>query len=63
MTGRAGSVYLLGLQRQLNEDLLQLLIHKVDAELLKSVFLKTFKNAEWIVTAAFTAKLLWSIMH
>ena len=30
---------LLSLQSQLNEDLLQLLIHKVDAELLKPVFL------------------------
>ena len=31
--------YLLCLQGQLDEDLLQLLVHKVDAELLKAVFL------------------------
>ena len=34
---------LLCLQRQLNEDLLKLLIHKVDAELLKSIFLNETK--------------------
>jgi len=32
--------YLLSFQSQLNENLLQLFIHKVDAELLKSIFLK-----------------------
>lgn len=31
--------YLLSLQSQLNENLLQLLIHKVDAELFESIFL------------------------
>lgn len=44
----AGSFYLFRFQSQLDEDLLQLLVHKVDAELLESVFLKTVKNAGWI---------------
>lgn len=34
-------LFLLSLQRQLNENLLQLLIHKVDAKLLKPIFLKS----------------------
>lgn len=36
--------HLLRLQRQLDEDLLQLLIDKVDAELLESVFLQGNKE-------------------
>ena len=36
-------LFLLRLQRQLNEDLLQLLIHKVDAKLFKSIFLDVEK--------------------
>lgn len=32
--------YLLSFQSQLNENLLQLLIHKVDTKLFKSIFLK-----------------------
>lgn len=31
--------YLLSFKRELNEDLLQFLIYKVDAELLKAIFL------------------------
>ncbi len=34
---------LLGAQRQIDEDLLELLVHKVDAELLKAVFLRKDK--------------------
>lgn len=34
------TLYLLSLQRQLNEYLLQFLIDKVDAELFKSIFLR-----------------------
>lgn len=34
------TLYLLSLQRQLNEYLLQFLIYKVDAELLKTIFLR-----------------------
>lgn len=34
------SSYLLRLQSELNEDLLQLLVHKVDTELLKAVSLQ-----------------------
>lgn len=41
----AETLYLLGLQRQLNEDLLQLLVHKVDAELFKSIFLERRQNS------------------
>lgn len=36
--------YLLSFQSQLNENLLQLLIHKVDTELFKSIFLKKKTN-------------------
>lgn len=40
--GRKG--HLLGLQGQLDEDLLQFLVHKVDAKLFKSIFLKKKKT-------------------
>lgn len=35
-----GNTHLLCFQCELNEDLLQFLIHKVNAELFKSIFLK-----------------------
>lgn len=41
------TLYLLGLQRQLNEDLLQLLVHKVDAELFKSIFLERRQHSSY----------------
>lgn len=37
--GWGGGAHLLRLQGELNENLLQLLVHKVDAELFKSIFL------------------------
>lgn len=40
-------LYLLCFQGQLNEDLLQLLIHKVDAELLKAIFLHERWKRKW----------------
>lgn len=43
----AETLYLLGLQRQLNEDLLQLLVHKVDAELFKSIFLQRRQHSSY----------------
>lgn len=43
----SGPAHLLRLQRQLDEDLLQLLVDKVDAELLESVFLQ--ENTENLI--------------
>lgn len=45
-----GVTHLLGFQRQLNKDLLQLFVDKVDAKLLKAVPLKERSNMVKIAT-------------
>ena len=47
---------LFSFQSQLNEDLLQFLIHKIDAELLKSIFLH-HKN-----TSTYACKILYTLL-
>ena len=51
---------LLCLQRQLNEDLLKLLIHKVDAELLKSIFLNENKGKITYIQRPYVLTLYFS---
>ena len=51
---------LLCLQCQLNEDLLKLLIHKVDAELLKSIFLNENKGKITYIQRPYVLTLYFS---
>lgn len=52
--------HLFSLQRELNKNLLQLLVHKVDAKLLKTILLKNKKvkvnqeSESWIIISAGT---------